>query len=190
VNHHRISESRFLQQRGFRFIELNYRPELRLEGERLTPDPALHFARASDADRRELTDLAGSVFCDGRIHLDADLGPQLGDARYRAWMQNAFELPHQAVVKCVLEERIAAFFVVENPVEAHSYWSLVGLRPELQGQGLGKRIWRGMLSWQHQQGVQQVSTSISSLNNAVLNLYARLGFRFPMPDMTFHWHVK
>jgi RimJ/RimL family protein N-acetyltransferase len=36
-------------------------------------------------------------------------------------------------------------------------------------------------------GAKRVRTSVVARNNRVLNLYARLGFRFSQPKMTFHW---
>jgi hypothetical protein len=44
-----------------------------------------------------------------------------------------------------------------------------------------------MLAFHRREGVQEVSTSISSHNVAVLNLYASMGFRFPAPTITLHW---
>ena len=82
---------------------------------------------------------------------------------------------------------VVAFFVVEYPEQGHCFWSLVGLAPGLQGQGLGKRVWRTMLGWHKKNGIDTISTSISSHNSTVLNLYISLGFRFPAPHMTFHW---
>jgi hypothetical protein len=34
---------------------------------------------------------------------------------------------------------------------------------------------------------EAVTTTISSRNTRVLNLYAKLGFRFMPPEITFHW---
>ena len=69
----------------------------------------------------------------------------------------------------------------------HCFWSLIGLAPGRQGSGLGKRVWRAMLRHHQEEGSDVVSTSISSLNIPVLNLYVSLGFRFPAPTMSLHW---
>jgi hypothetical protein len=37
------------------------------------------------------------------------------------------------------------------------------------------------------EGAQTVSTSISSHNVPVFNLYVALGFRFPAPSVTLQW---
>jgi RimJ/RimL family protein N-acetyltransferase len=86
-----------------------------------------------------------------------------------------------------MDDRIIAFMVVEHPSPAERFWSLVGLAPGLAGQGLGRRVWQTMLAFHHGEGVHEVSTSISSHNVAVHNLYVSLGFRFPAPAITLHW---
>jgi RimJ/RimL family protein N-acetyltransferase len=77
--------------------------------------------------------------------------------------------------------------VVEEPTLTSRFWSLVGLAPGLAGKGLGLRVWNAVLAFHHREGVHEVSTSISSHNVAVHNLYVRLGFRFPAPTITLHW---
>jgi len=44
-----------------------------------------------------------------------------------------------------------------------------------------------MLHQAREAGAQRVRTCIVARNHRVLNLYAGLGFRFPPPQMTFHW---
>lgn len=189
VEHHQVTESLFLQARGFRFIELLYRPQINLEHMEPEPIQQFDFSHADESDRGELVEMAANIFVFGRFHQDPAIGPELGSQRYRAWMDNAFILPHQRVVKCAQNNETVAFFVVENSPDGKSFWSLVGMRKDLQGQGLGKLIWREMLCWQKSCGIQKVSTSISSLNPAIFNLYARLGFRFPAPQISLHWHA-
>jgi GNAT superfamily N-acetyltransferase len=105
-------------------------------------------------------------------------------------MTNAFENPDQFVIQCFQDETLIAFFVCEMREKKHAFWSLVGLVPDAQGRGMGKSVWPAALNWLRVQGVDKVSTSISSLNAPVVNLYVRLGFRFPEPEATYHWHYR
>jgi len=105
-------------------------------------------------------------------------------------MENAFKQEHQNVFKCILNKEIIAFFVVEYPESGHCFWSLVGMLPEFQGKGLGKQVWQAMLKYHQQESINTVSTSMSSHNVPVFNLYVALGFRFPEPYATFHWSYK
>ena len=187
IVHDQVVESMFLQALGFRFIELNYRPRMSKLQELELPDDEIIIEQAAGADRMLLAEMASSVFQHGRFHQDPWLGAALGNRRYKAWLLNAFDLPHQEVFKCLLDHEIIAFFVVEYPKQDHCFWSLNGLAPEVQGRGLGKRVWRTMMRKHQQEGIETITTSISSHNITVLNLYVSLAFRFPVPYATFHW---
>jgi ribosomal protein S18 acetylase RimI-like enzyme len=177
----------FLEERGFRFIELNYQPRLAGLLARSTAEDGITLAPAERGDRDMLCDMAGRVIRHGRWHQDPRIAPALADRRYRAWMANAFDHPKQSVLKCLLDGDIAAFLVVETPEPEHIHWSLVGLAPGLEGRGLGKRIWRAALHRHRHEGYDIVTTSISSHNVAAFNLYVSLGFRFPAPALTLQW---
>lgn len=184
--HDQLAAAGFLESQGFRFIELNYRPTRR-GLEQYLPDPAIRIALADAADEGKIADMAAKIFADSRLHADPEIDSRIGDRRYRGWASNAFRHSAQQVMKCVMEGQIVGFMVVEAPAPAERFWSLVGLAPGLAGQGLGRRVWQTMLAHHHAEKVTEVSTSISSHNSAVHNLYVGLGFRFPAPTMTFHW---
>jgi hypothetical protein len=183
-----LVESAFLESKGFRFIELNYRPEFRKLSSRTIPGTEdLLIRQAERADQITISAIAGQIFEAGRFHQDPLIGAAIGNARYRAWASTAFENPKQTVFKCLHREQVVAFFVVESPEADRRFWSLVGLAPGLAGAGLGRRVWQAMLRWHQQEDVETVYTSISSHNTAVHNLYVSLDFRFPPPYMTLHW---
>ena len=89
-------------------------------------------------------------------------------------------------VVCDASRRIA-FFVTELLSDRTCYWHLNAVAPDAQGQGYGRRVWLAMMNQALEGGAQRVRTSIVARNHRVLNLYARLGFSFPPPSMTFHW---
>lgn len=182
----RLKECGFLEARGFRFIELNYRPRLRgLAG--FSADADIDISPADESDQPEICDFAGRIFQSGRLHVDPMVGSEIGNRRYALWAANAFRHPCQQVLKCQIRGQTVAFMVVEQPTAASRFWSLVGLAPGLTGKGLGRRIWTTMLAFHHREGVEEVSTSISSHNVAIHNLYVALDFHFPAPDITLHW---
>jgi L-amino acid N-acyltransferase YncA len=182
----RLVECAFLEAQGFRFIELNYRPAIVLLGG-FPGDAEISICPADLSDTDEISGIAAQIFETGRLHLDPQVGPEIGNRRYAAWAANAFRHPGQQVLKCEMGGRIIAFMVVEQPTPTTRFWSLVGLAPGLTGRGLGRRVWQSMLAFHHHEGVREVSTSISSHNIAVHNLYTSLGFRFPAPAITLHW---
>jgi RimJ/RimL family protein N-acetyltransferase len=185
--HVRLTECGFLESYGFRFIELNYRPECAALAQMNLDDSAPYDVEpASPADESLIAEMAGQVFEASRFHHDPMIDPRIGHRRYQMWIHNAFRNPEQSILKCSGGGRIVAFFVVEAPQPQRRFWSLVGLAPGMGGRGVGASVWRAVMRWHRQEGVEHVSTSISSLNLRVHNLYVKLGFRFPAPDITLH----
>lgn len=182
----RLLECGFLEGQGFRFIELNYRPSCR-NLTVFTADPEIAIAPAATEDEDAIVAIASGIFATGRLHLDPQVGPDIGNRRYAAWATNAFHNPQQSVLTFRTEGRIIGFLVVEEPEPHKRFWSLIGLAPGLVGRGLGRRTWQSLLAFHAAEGVTEVATSISSQNLAVLNLYVSLGFRFPPPEITLHW---
>lgn len=183
----RLVDSMFLEERGFRFVELNYLPILTGVQQLHTSDEGIEISVATDEDHVALREMASRVFTHGRFHQDPRIGPGVGDRRYSAWIDNAFQSSQQRVLKCSLEGRTVAFFVIESRTGGHCFWSLNGLAPGRDGSGLGKRVWRAMLHRHRIEGADTVSTSISSHNVRAFNLYVSLGFRFPEPMITLQW---
>ena len=187
LSHARLAECGFLESQGFRYIELNYRPEAVLAAMDLDDEQGVEIGPARSEELLAIEEMAAQVFEAGRFHNDPMIDPRVGGLRYRAWIRNALQNPRQSVVACRVDDRVVAFFVVESPRNDQRHWSLVGLAPGLAGRGMGTRVWRAMLRWHRDQGVLGVTTSISSLNVRVFNLYVKLGFRFPAPEITLHW---
>jgi len=188
VPHDHLPETTFLQRQGFHFIELNYHPELLGLQQLEFPANEILIEPAEEKDIDELVGMASRVFEHGRFHQDLQLGAEVGNRRYGIWMRNAFSHAEQTVLKCVEQGRTVGFFVVEYPAEFKAYWSLIGLAPGMGGRGLGTRVWQTMMRYHRAEGMDAIQTSISSHNIPILNLYAKLGFRFPQPDVTFHRH--
>ena len=190
ILHGSVQESMFLEEQGFRFIELNYRPVLFNLHSHKFYNREIKISYADDGDRSILIEAAGKIFHNERFHKDPRIDCVLANKRYQIWMENGFTLSNQKILKCEFNSHIIGFFLIEYPEPSHCFWSLVGILPQFQGQGFGKKVWQAMLSWNQKEGVRQVSTSISSHNIQVFNLYVTLGFRFPEPFSTFHWVSK
>ncbi len=193
LDHDRMQESLFLEEQGFRFIELNYHPVMeRLQQAELGYLQGLQplaVERAGPEDGAILEEMAGTVFGKERFHTDPRIGATLANLRYRAWMRNSLRDEKQQVLKFLDQGKLAGFFIVEYPADRTCYWHLAAAAPGNQSRGFGKRIWTTMLLHNRNEGIERVETSISSHNIRVMNLYVSLGFRFLNPQTTFHWHA-
>jgi len=182
-----LAESMFLESMNFRFVEMVVQPTLTgLQGLELSGD-GLTISSPQDSDLEQLRTIAETSFRYERYHVDPRVDSRLADKRYGRWVTNSFSHPTQRLLKITDGGRTIAFFIVEEKQDPGIYWHLTAVAPQWQGKGYGKRVWKAMLSYHQQQGIDSVSTLISVRNVAVLNLYAKLGFRFQSPAMTLHW---
>lgn len=186
--HDRLRESMLLEEIGFRFIEMVYQPEFACSEWTQTGDErGLELVLASARDLPAIVELAGTAFGCERFHMDPRLPSGLGDLRYQNWVRNCLEHPSQRLYALREAGDLVAFFVVEMLVDGTCYWHLNAVSPARQGMGYGLRAWRQMMHQAFKDGARRVRTSFVARNHRVLNLYARLGFVFPAPSMTFHW---
>jgi len=185
--HEKLLESMLLEDAGFRFIEMLYRPELDLTAAREIDAGGLSLRIATPADLSRVLQIAGSAFGNERFHMDPRLPGELANRRYQVWAQSSLCHSSQRLFVLLDDDELVAFFVTEDLPDGTCYWHLNAVAPAHQGKGYGRGAWCAMIRHAKSSGAQRVRTSIVARNHRVLNLYARLGFRFPAPLMTFHW---
>lgn len=185
--HDRLQESMFLESKGFRFIEMVLHPKIeKLQSLDIAQDN-LVITPAFESDLPMMCSIAERAFSHERYHIDPRLDPRWGDLRYSRWVKNSLNHSRQQLLKVMDSEHIVALFIIEFVEHKSVYWHLTAISPKWQGQGYGYRVWRAMLRHHQAEGQDCVITTISARNFTVLNLYAKLDFRFLPPEMTFHW---
>ena len=186
--HDRLKESMLLEDHGFRFIEMLYAPEMHLKNFNADGNTGLlSVRRANEVDLPTLLDIARTAFNNERFKMDPRLDSGISDQRFQNWVASSLHHATQELYVISDGARIIAFFVTELLSDGTCYWHLNAIAPDVQGQGYGRRVWLSMLNQAVGVGAQRVRTSIAARNHRVLNLYARLGFTFLPPSMTFHW---
>lgn len=186
LKEHRLAESFLLEAAGFRFVEMVYSMHLDLSPQPSDEAP-LCWEHATAQDLPELQSIAATAFATGRWNVDWRVGPALAGRRYADWVLRSLDSATQQVLLVRHEGRVAGFFIVEELDDDAAYWHLTAVSPHLHGRGWGRRMWRSMALRHAAMGARTVRTTISARNIPVLNLYARLGWRFEECQMTFHW---
>lgn len=187
LGNEQLRESMLLEDAGFRFIEMIYQPELTLAEEQPVEAESLSPRLASAEDLWRVVRIAGTAFGHERFHMDPRLPDEIADRRYQNWARSSLTHPSQRLMVLFDGEELVAFFVTEDQADGTCYWHLNAVARELQGKGFGRRAWTAMIRHAKLHGLKRIRTSIVARNHRVLNLYARLGFSFPAPQMTFHW---
>ena len=185
--HDRLEESFLLEGEGFKFIEMVLHPQMESLCALEFEDEGLSICQAEPSDLPSLIAIAQSAFGNERFHVDPRVDTGLANARYGNWIRNCLAHPQQILLKVMDGDEIVALFVVEILNSGTAYWHLTAVAPNIQGKGFGRRAWRAMMRHHKLQKVELIKTTISARNSRVLNLYARLGFRFGAPETTFHF---
>lgn len=186
--HDSLKESMLLEDHGFRFIEMVFTPEFDLTDFKVESETGLlPVSRATESDLPRLLDIAHTAFQNERFKMDQRLNPAISDQRFCNWVRSSLHHPTQLLYALKDGAHIIGFFVTEFLADGTCYWHLNAIAPDAQGQGYGRRVWLSMLDHAARSGSKRVHSSIAARNHRVLNLYARLGFHFLPPTMTFHW---
>lgn len=189
LDHARLRESFLLETVGFRFVEMVYAMQKDIGPDQAAvPDlSGLRWEAAAAEDLPELRRIAAASFVTGRWNVDWRVGEELAGRRYADWVGRSLGDPRHEVLKAMLDDKLAGFFIVEEKPERSVYWHLTAVAPEFHGRGLGWAMWQSMLRRHAVAGLAYASTTISARNVPVVNLYAKLGWRYMTCQMTLHW---
>jgi len=183
----RLHESMLLEEYGFRFVEMIYRPTVAPIPPGVGDGDPIRIGAAGADDLPAIEAIAASAFSTSRFLLDWRLDGEASHRRYRNWIRSSVESGSQKVLKATLEGALVGFFVVEERDDRTAYWHLTAIATAHQGRGLGRRLWAAMMARHRSSGLDGIATTISAHNAPVMNIYARLGFRFEAPHVTLHW---
>ncbi len=134
--------------------------------------------------------IAIESFQHGRYHADVQVPASLSNLRYRHWIQRALTGTQPIDRVYVLERGGSVQGFYHFTVEGQSSdLRLAAISSSLQGSGLGFEMYLAVMHQLTRLGVTRATTTISATNTAILNVFARLGFRFSHPQAIYHWHA-
>lgn len=189
-----------IQREGFYFVEQTLDPHLTFEKsdvlKRFNADPMSFVpSRYHDKNLRvmlmnkndpvlqsKIMECARESFSDDRFHMDPTCPKELADLRFFNWAKDLIDNPEVEIYIAVLGEDVVGFLA-----QKQGNLILAGFMSSYTGKGLGEFLWLESLSNMMTHGLEHATTRISANNVAVLNLYARLGFKFRNPAAMFHY---
>ncbi len=153
---------------GFRYCDTLLRPACAVGRFRPHDDP-----RCSVTDEYSLDDLLAMIpgsFTHDRFHKDPLVPAGAADLRYSLWLRDLHR-----------EGRLRA--LTWEGREPAGFWGYSGgtavlhaLAPAFRGRGLGRGFWTAGCRMMFDQGRDEIDSSVSASNLAVINLYSSLGF--------------
>ncbi|MBT0663407.1 hypothetical protein KI809_03750 [Geobacter pelophilus] len=138
--------------------------------------------KSDSALRSEVMDIAGESFVADRFHLDFKCSKKIADRRYIYWVDDM--LGDKTITFDVLQYigKTVAFMARKE-----SSILLAGVSTQYINSGLGSFFWLSVLKQMMNEGFTQVNSMISANNMPVLNMFARIGFKFKNPSVTLHY---
>lgn len=138
---------------------------------------------SKEIDVQQALTICNGAFSHGRFHRDFNLSKAAANLRYVNWLKQLLEI--QQVYGLYWKGDLAGFI-------AYSGNSLVlhALAENYRGLGLSKYWWSEVCLELLAENNEEVKSSISLSNLAVVNLYSSLGFVFKRPQDVYHRLVE
>lgn len=201
ISKEQIPATGILERHGFSFIETALVPTTIIAKNSVLASfnatPELFIPKRYDAAALSLQPLdkedsalcaivraiASESFTTDRFHKDPHCSSATADRRYLNWTNDL--LQNETNFDLLLHKETVTGFMAHK--EGHLI--LAGFARSYVASGLGDFLWLSVLAKLQTKGITQIHTQISTNNLPVLNLYARLGFKFKEAFTLLHyWH--
>jgi ribosomal protein S18 acetylase RimI-like enzyme len=176
-----LASAELLHEHGFYYCDTLIEPYC-------TPERLIFHEKSGIVLSREVPlpdvlEIAHGAFAFGRFHRDFNLDKERADLRYDNWLRQLHR--SGSVITALYDGEAAAFFGVSG-----GKLVLHAVSQKWRGAGLAKYLWSPVCRELFQEGQQEITSSISAANLAVLNLYASLGFGFRNATDVYHLLVR
>ncbi|WP_190346225.1 GNAT family N-acetyltransferase [Sphaerospermopsis sp. FACHB-1194] len=131
----------------------------------------------------DISEIVYGAFTYDRFHRDFNINQNLADLRYDLWLRDLWQ--SKKVFSLMFYGSVVGFWAYsDNKILLHA------LSKEYRGKGLSKYFWSVACKRLLEKGYQELTSSISISNVAVLNLYLSLGFKFRNSVDIYHLLVE
>ncbi len=172
-----LADKRLLHEYGFYYCDTLIEPCCNLLRLRQAHHPDATISKKIDVEQALL--ICHGAFIHNHFHRDFNVSMVAADSRYDKWLSQLCEMGQ--VFGLYWRSKLAGFIAYsENNLVLHA------LAEKYRGKGLAKYWWSAVCCELLSAGYDEIKSSISISNLAVLNLYASLGFVFNHPQNIYH----
>jgi hypothetical protein len=176
-----LADKRLLHEYGFYYCDTLIEPHCNATRLREVHHPEANISK--DVNVEQALAICHGAFVHGRFHRDFNLPKAAADMRYDNWLKHLLEA--EQVYGLYWQGVLAGFIGYSgNNLVLHA------LAEQYRGKGWSKYWWCAVCSELLANGEDEVKSSISATNLAVINLYASLGFSFHNPQDIYHSLVR
>lgn len=172
-----LADKRLLHEYGFYYCDTLVEPHCNAKRLRQLQHADATFSRVVNVE--QAVSICHGAFAHGRFHRDFNLPRAGADLRYDNWLKQL--LAAGQVYGLYWQGELAGFIAYsDNNLLLHA------LAEQQRGRGRAKYWWSAVCAELLATGHDEVKSSVSASNLAVLNLYASLGFSFKHPQDIYH----
>lgn len=172
-----LADKRLIHEYGFYYCDTLIEPHCNAARLREVFHPDATVSK--ELDTVQVLAICHGAFNHGRFHRDYNLIKEAADLRYDNWLKQLIEA--QQVYGLYWQGTLAGFIAYNgNNLVLHA------VAEKYRGKGLSKYWWSEVCARLLATGHDEVKSSISASNLAVLNLYASIGFSFDSPLDVYH----
>lgn len=172
-----LADKGLLHKYGFYYCDTLIEPHCNADRLRATYHPDASISK--EINTEQLLAICHSAFAHGRFHRDFNLSKIASDLRYDNWLLQLLEANQ---VYGLYWQGVLTGFIAYNG----NNLVLHALAENVRGKGLSKYWWSAVCKELLTNKHENVTSSISATNLAVVNLYASLGFSFNNPQDIYH----
>lgn len=172
-----LENKQLLHEHGFYYCDTLIIPSCKRENLREISHPDATISKTIDTEH--MLSIFNGAFTHGRFHRDFNLSNVDADLRYNNWLKQLIQA--QQVYGLYWQGELAGFI-------GNNGGNLIlhAVSEEYRGKGLSKYWWSLVCTELLSSGQQEIKSSISAANLAVLNLYSSLGFSFISSQDIYH----
>lgn len=172
-----LENKRLLHEYGFYYCDTLIEPHCNAARLRTVQHPDVSISKCLDI--QDALAICHGAFAHGRFHRDFNLPQSAADLRYDNWLKQLIDEQH--VYGLYWQGELAGFIGYHgNGLVLHA------IAEQQRGKGRSKFWWSAVCNALLAVGNEEVHSSVSASNLAVVNLYASLGFIFKNPQDIYH----
>lgn len=172
-----LAPKKLLHKNGFFYTDTLLKPVCKRE--QFTPYNSNDVQISSKISRGDVIEISNGAYHHGRFHRDFSLNKGAADKRYDNWLGQLYDAGN--VWGLLFERELAGFFAYQD-----DHILLQVTQEKYQGRGLTKYFWSSACESLFKKGYDELTTSISAANLAMVNLVTSLGFRFREAVDVYH----
>ena len=181
------------EENSFRFVDIRVTYQVKLptpqRADKWTNGGIIRLSRTEDIPK--LHAIARVSFQETRFYHDPHFPKHLCDRLYEIWIEKSCLDPTQAVFVADRQGEPVGFIACNQINRELGQIGLIGVAPEMQGQGVGRQLIQASLDWFEQQGLESAMVVTQGRNVPAQRLYQKKGFVIQSLQLWYHrWFDK